>query len=92
MGNNILYQYSLLHFASGVIAYFWGVPFGLWFIFHALFEIFENTETGMNIINNYLLIWPGGKPYSDSIVNRFSDQFFASLGWLVAYYFDKLNI
>ena len=31
-------QYSYLHFASGIIAYFWGVKLKLWIILHVLYE------------------------------------------------------
>ena len=35
-------QYSLLHFAMGVTAYFWGVGPWWWFIGHLAWEGFEN--------------------------------------------------
>lgn len=89
MGKNIIDQYSLLHFASGIIAYFWGINLKWWIIIHILFEYFENTQIGMNIINTYFeYIWPGGKPFADSIINSISDSCFAIIGWLVAYYID----
>ena len=46
---------------------------------------------GMNIINQYIVLWPGGKPTSDSIINIIGDTFGAVLGWLSAYYVDKLG-
>jgi hypothetical protein len=85
MGLNFIDGYSLLHFASGIIAYHFGIKFHIWFIIHALFEIIENSKVGMNIINKYLVFWPGGKPSSDSIINSIGDQTFAMLGWYVAY-------
>ena len=92
MGQKFIDQYSLLHLASGIIAYFFGLPFKLWFVLHLLFELAENTNWGMFSINQHLAkVWPGGKPYQDSILNSISDQIFASIGWLIAYYVDRLG-
>jgi len=92
MGNNFFDQYSLLHFATGVIAYFFEMSFFTWFLLHMLFEIIENTSYGVKFINTWLKnIWPGGKPYADSYINSIGDQVFSMLGWLVAYQLDKLN-
>ncbi len=80
-------QFSLLHFATGVIAYNWGLSFTAWFVLHFLFELIENTHTGMNLINK-VTMWPGGKGSGDSMVNIVGDQVFASVGWMVAYMVD----
>jgi hypothetical protein len=45
----------------------------------------------MNIINKYILFWPGGKPKSDSMVNIFGDTIGALTGWASAYYLDRLG-
>jgi hypothetical protein len=82
-------QFSLLHAASGVIAYFWGVSFWWWFMLHLLFEYGENTDHGMEIINERLNMWPGGKDSKDSFLNSVGDQFFGMLGWVMAAYLDK---
>ena len=50
MGVYFTDKFSLLHFASGVIAYYWGVSFRTWFIVHAIFELIENTQFGMQVI------------------------------------------
>lgn len=92
MGKNFFDQYSLLHFAVGIIAYFWGISFWSWFFLHLLFEIIENSPIGMKFINNnFLKIWPGGKPRPDAFINSLGDQFFACFGWLTAYYFDYMG-
>lgn len=89
MGKNIFDQYSLLHFATGIIFYFWGFSLKAWFLLHLFFEIIENTPQGINFINNYFNgIWPGGKPYSDNFINIVSDNIFAVLGWIFAYLVD----
>jgi len=49
-----------------------------------MFEIVENTQCGMHIINKYLTYWPGGKPHVDSLLNIFGDQVFFALGWIIA--------
>ena len=82
-------QFSLLHAASGVIAYFWGISFWWWFMLHLIFEYVENTDEGMKVINQTLKIWPGGKGSRDSFINSAGDQFFGMLGWIVAAYLDK---
>ena len=92
MGKRFLDQYSLLHFASGVIAYFFDISWGMWFLLHTIFEFVENTNTGIDIINNYITIWPGGKPEPDSFVNSIGDTILAMVGWLCAFYLDQIGI
>jgi hypothetical protein len=89
MGLYFFDQYSLLHFAVGIIAYFWNVSLKNTIIFHIIAEIVENTEYGMKFINENIKIWPGGKPKADSLINSIGDTIFASIGWLCAYYLDK---
>ena len=83
MGVRLLDQYSLLHFATGVVAYHWGVPIIYWFIAHGSFELAENTEEGMKVINK-ITFWPGGKDRADSWTNMFGDHLCALGGWFVA--------
>ena len=89
MGKYIFDQYFLLHFASGVIAYFWGLPFKYWFMIHLFFEYIENTQFGMNTISKTFKMWPGGKNKPDFIINRIGDQMGACFGWYAAYYLDN---
>ena len=89
MGYLFLDQYTLLHFATGVIFYFFGFDFFVFLAIHTLFEIVENTKTGMFIINKYLTFWPGGKPGADSFINRYGDTLGAILGWYLAYLLDS---
>lgn len=91
MGLKILDQYTYLHFASGIIAYFFGLPVVWWFIAHTIFEITENTHAGINIINNYFKFWPGGKPHPDSFINMLGDTIGTLIGWLSAYGVDKIG-
>ena len=91
MGQQFIDQYSLLHFAVGIVAYFWGIDILLLLLIHTVFEISENTVFGMNIINNYIKIWPGGKPTADSISNQIGDTISVVIGWYTAYYIDKIG-
>lgn len=89
MGNQLLDQYSLLHYATGVLAYFWGIPVVPFFIAHVSFEALENTQTGMKFINETLTFWPGGKPRADSLTNIVGDNLSALLGYYCAYKLDE---
>ena len=89
MGQQFLDQYSILHFSSGAIAYFWGIDFFKWLLIHASFEVVENTEGGMKFINENLTWWPGGKPKADKMLNILGDNAAALLGWWVASKLDK---
>lgn len=89
MGTNFIDQFSLLHFATGIVAYFVNIRLPTWIVLHCLFELLENTEYGVAAINKFLKsVWPGGKRYSDSPINSAGDVTFAALGWIVAYYVD----
>lgn len=90
MGDKTFDQFSLLHFASGIMAYFWGLPFLWWFILHVVFEIVENTKIGMQFINKYITMWPGGKQHPDSFMNSMiGDNISAAIGWVFASVVDK---
>ncbi len=84
MGKEFADAYSLLHFAVGVVVRHWGMSLLAWIVLHTVFEAAENTEMGMRWINTYIKMWPGGKPYADSLLNNFGDTVFAILGWMVA--------
>ena len=91
MGSKFIDQYSLLHFAVGIVVYFWDIPLLTWFVLHTMFELVENTSQGIYFINNYITLWPGGKPKPDSIVNSIGDTIFSILGWSIAYYTDNIG-
>jgi hypothetical protein len=71
--------------------YFWGISLLNLIVLHISFEFLENIQMGMNIINKYIVFWPGGKPKSDSIINSIGDISSSIIGWLSAYYLDKLG-
>ena len=81
-------QYSYLHFSTGIIAYFWGITLPIWIILHLIYELVENFEISIYIINHYITMWPGGKPYPDPWLNRVGDVFSGAIGWISAAYID----
>jgi hypothetical protein len=91
MGYRFFDKYTYLHFAVGIVIYFWNISLINFVILHTIFEFLENTKMGMNIINQYIVFWPGGKPKSDTIKNIVGDTFGAMFGWFSAYYLDKLG-
>ena len=86
MGIYFTDQFSLLHFATGVIVYFWNISLPTWFVLHLLYEIITNTKFGLWFINDVVTIWPGGKLKYDSLINIVGDQFYGILGWLFTYW------
>lgn len=84
MGRVFTDKFSLLHFACGIIVYYWGMSVVVWFIIHGLFEILENTQTGMKYIN-MISLWPGGKDEKDTVINSIGDQFYGLVGWFCAW-------
>jgi hypothetical protein len=96
MGHRFLDQYSLLHAATGVMAYFWSIPFWIAFILHMLFEWIENSAPGVRFIQwmtdqqrLYPFPWPGGKHEADSLLNQWGDNLTFALGWLSAAGLDR---
>lgn len=90
MGRKKFDQYSLLHFSTGSIAYFFGIPIYWWIILHTLFEIIENSPRGVKFIDTKLKFWPGGKKSSDNLINSVSDLVFTIIGYLVAKKLDLI--
>jgi hypothetical protein len=89
MGKYLFDKYTYLHFAMGIVSYYWNISFTWMLILHTIFEILENTETGVFIIHNYITYWPGGKDKADTIINRVGDTIGAIIGWISAYYVSK---
>lgn len=73
MGKYFIDQYSLLHFAVGILLKKIGFNFETVLVGHIIFEIAENSNKGIYIINKYLKIWPGGKPSPDTVINQIGD-------------------
>ena len=90
MNGKMFDQYAYLHFAVGIVSYFWGISFINWLIIHTIYEVFEITKTGTYIINTYFgTIWPGGgKHKAEPLINGVGDTLFAIFGWLSAHYLD----
>ena len=41
MGREFIDRFSLLHFATGIVAQYWGTPLWLFILGHVAFQIFE---------------------------------------------------
>jgi hypothetical protein len=93
MGFRLLDQYSLLHAAVGVVAYYWSLPFLVAIAIHTVYEYVENTATGITLIQKYGgIYWPGGKHEPDALVNIVGDTLVFSVGWLSAFVLDAYGI
>jgi len=88
MGQQFLDQFSLLHFSVGAVAYFWGIDLVQLLVAHTAFEVVENTEPGIKVINK-ISIWPGGEHSKDSLTNIVGDTVAASAGWTLAWKIDE---
>ena len=91
MGKRIFDQYTLLHFADGIIAYFWNISLITIFILHTLFDILENTKYGIDFINNFPF-WPGGKLKADTIMNQIGDTVGIIICWITAKSVDNFGV
>ena len=80
MGYDFADRYSLLHFATGVAARLVRMPAPVFVFAITIFELLENSETGMMLINR-LPYWPGGKEHADSTLNMVGDILFGFAGW-----------
>lgn len=89
---NFFDQYSLMHFAAGIIFYYIGITLEQWFWISVIFEIIENSKLTIASLNKYLFSWSSHdfKENPDTFINSFGDILFAVIGWLVAYSADKL--
>lgn len=83
MGVRLVDEFTLLHVAAGIIAYYWGIGFWLLFVLHTVFELVENTAAGMRFIRR-IPFWPGGKSEADSWLNSAGDTLASAAGWLLA--------
>lgn len=90
MGELFTDNFSILHFATGIIFYYFGISFSQSFVIHLLFEALENQNFAMDIISKTGW-WPGGKDKADSVLNSIGDQFYFSIGWILAKQLDYDN-
>ena len=92
MGENFVDQFTYLHFAVGIIAYYWNINLYTLFLIHTIFELSENTEYGIEFINISLSVWPGGKYKADTYINILGDTIGVLLGWWSAKIIDNIGI
>ena len=92
MGKNFTDKFSYLHFAVGIISYYWAIDIKFLLLVHTIFELLENSPYGIKFINTQLKgIWPGGKDNSDTVINILGDTVFVALGWLSAHLLQILE-
>ena len=89
--SKIFDRYTYLHFAAGIIAYYWGFTFVEWIVFHLFLDIFERTEFGKKVLQFFIRIWPGREQnVLESYYNVLGDSASAALGWGSAYLIDNM--
>ena len=94
MESQFLDQYTYLHFATGILFYFWGFSLTNTLLLHSFYEYFEITDFGTNVINVLFGdIWPGGGKHITVhfVYNGIGDTVGVLLGWITSYYLDKLG-
>lgn len=93
MNDKLFDQYTYLHFAFGIILYFWGISLKNTIIIHTIYEIFEVTPFGVKFINTYFKdLWPGGgKKTSELGINAFGDTIGVTLGWVTSMKLDQIG-
>ena len=86
MGFALLDEYSLLHFASGIVLYYWNFSLTQTILGHSAFELFENSDGGMRFINDYFYYNQTKllKTEPDNITNMFGDTMSCIAGYMVA--------
>jgi hypothetical protein len=90
MGTKPMDRFSFLHVATGIVSYYLGISLKWWTILNIAYEIIDNTNCFMYIVNNYIPnIWPGGKPGPDTIINSMGDILSSIFGWYIAYMINK---
>ncbi len=78
-------EYSVVHFAIGVLTYQSGFSFVTLAIVYSIFKIFSNVSLGMYVIDTYITPLLGYKLFPESFKNIGTDLAMCLLGWLVGY-------
>lgn len=88
MGRDFIDRFSLLHFATGIVAQYWGTPLWLFILGHIAFEIFESTRFGMALFNR--LPFLKGLSGHSTWTNIVGDNLCAWAGWALASYVNDV--
>jgi hypothetical protein len=78
-------EYSIVHFAIGVLTFQAGFSFVTLAIIYAVFKIFSNISLGMYVIDKYFTRFIDYKLYPESFKNIGSDLGMCFLGWLFGF-------
>jgi hypothetical protein len=78
-------EFSVVHFAIGVLTFQAGFSFLTLAIIYSIFKIFSNVSLGMYVIDTYVTPLLGYKLFPESFKNIGSDLGMCFLGWLVGF-------
>ena len=78
-------EYSVVHFAIGLLTFQAGFSFLTLAIVYAIFKIFINVSVGMYVVDTYITPLLGYKLFPESFKNIGSDLGMCFLGWLVGF-------
>jgi hypothetical protein len=78
-------EYSIVHFAIGVLTFQAGFSFVTLAILYAIFKIFSNMSLGMYVIDKYFTPFIGYKLYPESFKNIGTDLALCFIGWIFGY-------
>jgi len=78
-------EYSVVHFAIGLLTFQAGFSFLTLAIVYAIFKVFSNVSLGMYVIDTYVTPLLGYKLFPESFKNIGSDLGMCFLGWLVGF-------
>jgi hypothetical protein len=82
-GDALFSQYSLLHFAMGLIIFFTKVPLLLATLAYTAFLLVHHSEEGSRFMSKFVPMWPGGKR-SEDYLPILGDILAFDAGWLAA--------
>ena len=88
--DNFVTVYTLVHFASGIVAERLGISLFGWIAIHTLFEIWENSTPGIRFFREkdsilHKISGLNWRSYGgDTLANSLFDSFAAILGWLIS--------
>jgi len=78
-GQAIVDRFTFLHLLSGIAVGMAGLQFWAWVLLHGLYEVWENTKLGQQMIQQ-IPFWPA---HPESTRNSAGDQAAAIIGWRV---------
>jgi hypothetical protein len=78
-------EFSMAHFAFGILSFQTGVSFVSLAILYTIFKVIGNISIGKYVIDSYLTPVLGYKLYSESFKNIVADLSMCFLGWFAGF-------